>query len=190
MSINNNSIHRRGNTVVLGVDMWNWKERKTSLWELLVEWYWEWIDFSFMSQLTCGASDDYLWFELSWHQFKQNESSFHWKGMSVLNKNGCILGLKCDSVYHLSNRKIRSDLTQIKTSMIYFFEWWEGKDLNILKVREKQWLTFIIIEPCNSLSIFFVWMKYYIFLKNAISKCSFSSCVPWLLPKSTIFSHI
>lgn len=39
MSINNNYIHRRGNAVVLGVDMWNWKERKTSLWELLVEWY-------------------------------------------------------------------------------------------------------------------------------------------------------
>lgn len=107
--------------------------------------------FSFMSQLTCGASDDYLWFELSWHQFKQNESSFHWKGMSVLNKNGCLLGLKCDSVNHLSNRKIRSDLTQIKTSMIYFCEWWEGKDLKILKVCEQ---TVINIHNNRALKFF------------------------------------
>lgn len=127
-----------------------------------------------------------IWFELSWHQFKQNESRFHWKRISVLNKNGCLLVLKCDSVNNFSNRKIRSELTQIKTSMIYFFELWEGKDLKFLKVCEQT----VIIESWNSLSILFVWMIYYIFWKNAIFKCSFLSCVHWLLPKSTIFSHI
>lgn len=59
--------------------------------------------------------------------------------------------MKCDSVNHLSNRKIRSDLTKIKTSMIYFCEWWEGKDLKILKVCEQ---TVINIHNNRALTFF------------------------------------
>lgn len=43
--------------------------------------------------------------------------------MSVFNKNGCLLVLKCDRINYLSNRKNRSDFNPVKNFDDIFFLW-------------------------------------------------------------------
>lgn len=46
-----------------------------------------------MLRLACGVWNDCLWIELSWHQFKQNESGFYWKEYTCLIR---MMSFSCD----------------------------------------------------------------------------------------------
>lgn len=87
-------------------------------------------------------------YDLSCHGTNSNKTKV---GMSVFNKNGCLLVLKCDRINYLSNRKNRSDFNPVKNFDDIFFLWWEGKDVKILKVCEQ---TAIIIYNNRALKFF------------------------------------
>lgn len=125
--------------------------------------------------MTCGVWNDCLWIELSWHQFKQNESGFHWKGMSCSICRRLVL--KCDwklTIIHIAKLEVILPRWKLR----YFFAVVRRKrrenirgmcinsDFTFNNITLNHFFYFVYLDDSCAI-IYKIW-------KTVIFKCSFS----------------